>query len=249
MSRKLDPNSSSQRWADGSRALCEESEETENTSREICLSTIPDSQIPDDSDEELYDNVPLTGERNTKSEIIKDENLANAVDSDDSDNSRSSVSILKRANSLAVDVAEKVLDSIDRTHLVKGTHIHVRNGKIHLCSMSPFEFHHTDGLIDDREKIIRTFLRTMEILPFDRIFDLFQKDGQLMYEPLRRKFKKKYATDLFNIASFQKFSYDCLTLDDCEKLRMHYMMMFNISPCKCKSKNCFNFNYFVPRNA
>ena len=234
MSGVLDPNSSSQRWMDGSRAFCAENNETENS--ESCVN-LPDTQVPDNSDDELYDNL-------TTEVFDKPKNDQNG----DSDNSTDSVSMLKRTNSLAIEVAEKVLDSIDQTHLVQGTHVHVRNGKIHLCSMPPFEMDQTGTRIDDREKIIHVYLRQMETHTFDRIFDLFQQDGQLIYNPLKRKFKKKYATDLFNVSSYQKFSYDCLTPADCEKLRQHYLMLFNISQCRCRGKNCFDFSAFIPSN-
>lgn len=238
MSRKLDPNSSSQRWTDGSRAICDDDdvENIENSTEKIDPLTVPDSQIPTNSDDELYDNIPTQKTANHDDE--------KSDDSDDSSQSYEARTSLKRTNSLAVEVAEKVLDSLDMKHVVKGTHIHVRNGKIHLCSMSPFE-QHTDGLIEDREKVFKTYLQSMERQSFDRIYDLFQKDKQSLSVPLKRKFKKKVATELFNIQSYQKFSYDCLTLHDCEILRTFLINSFNIFPCKCKLKNCFDFNQFV----
>lgn len=242
MARKLDLNSSSQRWTDGSRAICgdDEEENLDNTEK-IDINAIPDSQVPPNSDDdELYDNIPQTI-------ISSNTDRKKSDDSDDTENSFENRIALKRTNSLAVDVAEKVLDSLDMKHVVKGTHIHVRNGKIHLCSMSPFESN-TDGLIEDREKVIKTYMDQMERQSFDTIYDLFQKDKQPLSEPLKRKFKKKYATSLFNVSSYQKFSYDCLTLHDCENLRLYLISGFNIFPCKCKMKNCFNFNHFLPQN-
>jgi len=237
--KELDPNSSSQRWKDGSRAYCDDWDDSAMQNSQV----IPDSQAPNNSDEEWNES----DDESKPEPSQKDESKPEPSQKDepcDSDSESTSVGVIKRPNSLPVSVAEKVLDSIDRTHVVRGTHVHVRNNKIHLCSMSPFVFLHKENSIQDREIVVNSYFEDMETQTFDRIFDLFQRDGQLMQSPLRRKFKKKNAMLLFNISTYSTFCYDCLTLDDCEKLRQFYMIHFNIGLCKCKAKNCLDFSAF-----
>jgi len=253
MSRKLDPNSSSQRWEDGSRAYCEYPDSQENLladeddwKKNCTPSPLTESEQKCSQNDEkctIDSTIDTQMDTSASDSMMNEDTEEDEIDEVEGP-TRSQTTVLLRENSIAVSMAKELLGSDEKNEIVQGTHIHVRNKKIHFCALSPFE------IIDDkqhecRDQQIEFYLETMELLPFHVLFNLFQRAEMNLTTPIEKnRFPSSIARKIFNTPAYQTFRYSCLTVEDCEKLRQHYIQHLKISPCKCEKKNCLDFSKF-----
>lgn len=250
MPRVLDTTSSSQRWTTGERAFCDES-----SSDSLIIASDTQAPPPSPLENEMETNKQgdktLVGDNVEKEKDDENEKVEKLDDKTEVTTSSEEKTFktyeckinLKRPSVLAENIAQEILDSLDLSHVPKGTHAHIRNNKVHLCTLTPIA-KHVDGLKESREDIMATYYREMDKTALDFILQCFQEEKMSICEPVTRKFTEKNARLLFVRASFNFFNYECLTVHDCEEVRKHHFKSFGLKPCACKNKYSLDISTF-----